>query len=270
MNWHRTGLILLFDLRYSVLKSKGLFFIIPFLLFWLLILYNLDENVISKLQSIEVFTATSAWLNVEIAKKLFLEHPPVLSAFLIISFMTAPVFMLLAGNDQFSSDLADGYYRFLSTRCKRLEIFLGKYLSSLCLVSISLIIAGSCCLAFSLYYEEYSFSVVSVYFFQIILILVLYHACLLSYTAIISATIKSPLGSLLLAGVGYAALLFIGFVGNTMHGNTEVFSYILPGSLKPFLLDIGSPTALGATLSLPAYIIVYGLVAWTIFKRRNF
>ncbi len=270
MNWQRITLIAGFDLQYSLLRAKGLFFLAPFLLFWGLLLYHTDADIIARLKSVEVFTALSAWLGAETARTLLWEHPVMLSAFLLISLMTAPAFMLLAGNNQFSSALSSGYFRFLCTRCRRLEIFIGHYLGSLALAGIALLLIGIYCLGLSASHESYPFSFVFLYFLKIMLIVMLYHAALLSYTAIISAALGSPLGSLLLAAVGYAGLLVFASIANTMHGDTQLFSYVLPGSLKPLLLDMNTLGFMWASLALPVYIMAYGLLAWAIFKQRDF
>lgn len=270
MNWRRIGLIAAYDLQHSLLKAKGLLFLVSFLLFWFFILRKVDSNVSAWFQSMEGLAVMSMWLSLDMARKLFVENSPIISAFFIINLIFLPFFTLLAGYDQFSSELSQGYFRFLSTRCKRSEIFLAKYLSSLSLMMIGIIAAGIACVALSSYYEEYAFSVLAGYFAQSLFVLFLYSAAMLAFMSIVSVSIKSAVGSLILGGVAYVSLWFSGSLANAIHGDTEVFSYILPSALKPLLIDFSASDFMMALMSLPLYLLVYGMFAWTIFKHRNF
>lgn len=77
------------------------------------------------------------------ANTLFVEQPPLLSAFFLVVLYTAPFFAILAGCDQFASDLGNGFLRFLSARCLRIEIFLGRYLGAYCLLSAAYLCAAA-------------------------------------------------------------------------------------------------------------------------------
>jgi len=78
MNWHRTGIILLFDLRYSLSGLKGLFFLMPYFLFWLWLLTKLDQPVSMWMQSWG-FVLFAASFEFETAMELFVTHPPAMT-----------------------------------------------------------------------------------------------------------------------------------------------------------------------------------------------
>ena len=87
------------------------------------------------LQSQEGIMITSAIYGTDGALSLFIDNPPSMSLFYVISLSIIPFFMVLASYDQFSTDLSSGYFRFLSSRCKRIEIFLARILSAFSLVA---------------------------------------------------------------------------------------------------------------------------------------
>jgi len=268
MNQRRTGIILLFDLRYSLTGLKGLLFLVPYFLFWIWFLTKLDQSA-SMWMQIQGFVLFTALFEYETAMELFVTHPPAMSIFLIVNLMCMPLFVLFAGYDQFSSDLGSGFFRLFNSRASRLEIFIGRYLSSIAVLSLAFIGAGIIISVISVTQVEEPDLSIFYYFIEIEIKLLLYSAALLSFMSIISALTKSPIGAIFLGGVTYCSLLVVIFItGNFIDGGT-IFAYLLPNIFKSDLINLNLSAVTPALMSLVAYMIVYAYLAWLIFSRRS-
>lgn len=62
-----------------------------------------------------------------VAQSLFVNRAPTLSAFFLVAISTVPLFVLFAASDQTENDLGTKYLRFLTPRCNRIEIFIGRF-----------------------------------------------------------------------------------------------------------------------------------------------
>ncbi len=119
MNWQRIALLLRFDLFYSLIRLRAWVFLAPLFLFWFALFKQINKGVTDMIQSQEGIMITSAIYGTDGALNLFIDHPPSISLFYLITLSTIPFFVVLASYDMFSTDLGSGFLRFLTARCKR-------------------------------------------------------------------------------------------------------------------------------------------------------
>jgi hypothetical protein len=269
MNWRRIGLVLCFDLRHGALRVRGLLFLVPFALCWYGFLrYN--QEAVDVFRRPEGFLMLSKILDEYAAKALLLDNPLLLSVFFVTALFTAPFFVLLAAHDQTASDIGSGFFRFLTSRCTRLEIFLGRYLSALAYVVIAYSVVALAATFLSVLNDGTPVIDTALYAAQIILSIMLYAAPLVAFAALTSALCSSAVGALLLAMAGYVAVLICMWLGNDLFSAAAPLSYLLPSGLRTELFG-GDPLLSSlAAACMPVYALVYGWVAWKTFSMRNF
>jgi hypothetical protein len=157
MNWKRLVILVQFDLRHSVFRLKGLVFLIPFFCFWYWIFRIFIKEGTDFLVSQESFVITYFFLrNTETVQSLLINNPPTLSVFLVLSITMMPFFVMLAGNNQLASDAGAQTFRYLLTRCTRMEIFFSRFISAYLLMVSTIILAAVIATIISLQYDKYS------------------------------------------------------------------------------------------------------------------
>src|SRR5690606_1055657 len=85
VSWRRVLRILLFDLRHGALRPRGLLFVVPFLLLWYPILRGFDPDVAAWFRGRDALVLTATLFDAAVARSLFLEHPPLLSACFLVA-----------------------------------------------------------------------------------------------------------------------------------------------------------------------------------------
>ncbi|MFQ5658856.1 MAG: hypothetical protein ACE5GZ_00410 [Gammaproteobacteria bacterium] len=245
-------------------------FIVPFCLFWYLLLKRFYDGIAAWMQSSEILIFASNWFDLDLLTRLFIDHPPTLSTFLLIALYTAPFFAALAANDMYASDISNGYFRFLISRSRRIEIFLARFLSTFLLTALLLAIAGIAAMLISIYIEAAPLGQALLYTIQIILVVILYSTPYLACMAIVSTMAHSAIAALLLGMVGYVAILVCIFIANHTLTDTNLFAYLLPSGIRPDLVSNDPMARSMALASLPAYTFIFGFLAWAIFRKRNF
>ena len=220
-------------------------------------------------QSQEGIMATSAIYGTDGALELFIDHPPSISIFYLVTLQLLPFFMVLAAYDQFSTDLGSGFLRFLVVRCKRLEIFLARYLSALSLVAGTFLLGTLVAAILALRSDDYSVPEVLLYSGQVYLTLLLYAMAFIAYMSLISSLVSSTLASLFLGFAGYALLWFLKFMSLFITELGDVFSYAMASTFKDSLIRMGTADYFTALAIIPFYILVYCTLAYVIFNRRN-
>ncbi len=266
MNWKRTLILAWFDFTWSLSRIKGLLFIIPFLLFWYLVLKLIYEQGGATLVRPESIVIFSALYSPEIAQTLLILHPPSLSVFLIVALASLPFFAMLSGNDQLAGDAGRQTFRFLLTRCTRAEIYLGRFLSHYLLLSLGLLLVTLIATGISLYRDGHSAQETLEYMTQISFLLLLYSLPFVTYMSAISAMMSSALSALLMAVCMYVLLLTVGYV---LHLKFGLPVTLVPSGMKDYLFALNENDLLIAFAGLLAYSVIYACAGWIIFRRRN-
>lgn len=270
MNWQRIWLMVVYDLRWTVFRRKGLVFLLPFTVFWYLVLRRFYQGIASWIQSSGILDIASAHYDAQTIETMFVTHSPSMSAFFIIAVYTTPFFALLAANDMFAADLGRGYFRFLITRCHRLEIFLARYLASFILTSVAILAVGLIATLIAIYIEDYPLKQTLPYYIQICFILCLYMTPFLALMAIISTIVDSAIAALLLGVASYTAILITIAIASAAYPDVQLFVYLLPSGMKNDLFSHNTTSLAITLLTLPAYTFLFAVLAWTVFRRRNF
>ena len=266
MNWQHIGILALFDLRHSLLRLKGLVFLIPFLLFWYGILKLLLEKGATVLVSTESLLILSWILNPDIARTLLILHPPSISVFFLVTLATAPGFALLAANDQVAGDAGSKSLRYLMTRCTRTEIFLARFAGSYGLMAIGIAIIGTLAILISLVNDQHPPARILAYGLQVNLLILAYLLPLVAYMSAISALMSSALASLLAGAFIYVLLVVLNAYLNHY---LPVDISLLPGGMKDYLLTMNSADIILALAGFLAYTAIFSVLGWWLFRRRN-
>ncbi len=266
MYLQRIRILAQFDLCHSIFRLKGLVFLIPVLFFWYWILKLLLDNGARHLVSTESLMITSYLFNPEIAKTLLILHPPSLSVYFIVALATTPFFVMLAGNDMLASDAGRQAFRYLLIRCTRAEIFLGRFISSYCLVSGTFIFIGILATLISLHNDNHASIETLEYALQVILLVLLYILPFVAYMSVISAFMSSALSALLAGAFVYVLLMIIDAYLNRY---LPVDISLVPSGIKDNLYNIKPDDLSTALTGILAYMMIYASLGWLIFRRRN-
>ncbi len=266
MSWRRILILSLFDLRHSIFKMKGLFFLVPFGIFWAITFYELEKGGIELVLSQQGLALSTLLLNPEISELLLVNNPAVISICYYLGLSMIPFMTMLAANNQLASDAGYGSLRYLLTRCSRTELFLSRFLACVYLVSIAFVfVLGYACYV-SLEIDQFTLMDTLLYGLKVATILVLYSLPIIAFMSIFSAFFSSTLGSLLWGAVCFFLLIIIRYWYTKDLSQLE---YILPNIFKTDLLMINNPALANILLYLIIYTFIYGCVGWLIFKQRN-
>ncbi len=266
MNARRILILALFDLRHSVLRIKGLLFLLPFVLYWLAIIKLLHDGGAEFVVSQQGILITTFFLSPDMTHILFIDNPAVLSICLMLALTTLPMFCILAANNQLAGDAGRGAFRFLLTRCSRGELYLSRYLSCCVLVAAALLLMVAGMVYLSLRIDGFQLRDTLLYGISIVTVLIIYALPLLAFMTIFSASMSGAMGSLLFGAVSFFIILI---TSRWMDEDYPWTVYVLPNSLKPGLYDFTSPDLLLNLSGLVVFTLVYLCIGWLFFRRRN-
>jgi len=263
MNWKRLIILVQFDLIHSIFRLKGLVFLIPFFCFWYWIFRIFIKKGTEFLVSEESYVITYFFFrDTEIVQTLLVNNPPTLSVFLILSITTMPFFVMLAGNNQLASDAGAQTFRYLLTRCTRIEIFFSRFISAYLLTASTIILAAVIATIISLQFDKYTMTETLYYAQQVLLLTLVYVIPFLAYMSAVSAFMSSALGTLLMSIVLYIVLIVLGYY--------LPFEFsLLPSGLKENLYILNKSNLTYALTGIMAYTLIYTGIGWSIFRKRN-
>ncbi len=264
---YRVKELVLFDFYTSLSSLKSLIFLIPYFLFWYLVLTNISEEAIEWLQSGKgLFIASWLLGDQELALQLFVDRSVTLSIYLMISLSLMPLFIMLAANNQYSSDASSGAFRFILTRSTRKELFVSRFIAVLMLVSCCILITTSWATILAYLNQEDDPQTLLLFAFQTFLILFFYSLPFTSYMSMVSAFAKSTIGSLFLGMMLYVFLVVLILM---LKDDVNFIIYIIPGWVKTYLYSINTENILISVSLLSGYMIVYFMCGWKIFASRD-
>lgn len=270
MNWHNIGLLLRFDLFYSLTRLRGWIFLAPFSLYWFLVFYHISTNkdALGKVTSQEAVAAME-YYGAETAMNLFVNHPISVSLPFCLLLITTPFFVVLASFGQFCTDLRSGFFRFIITRCSRLDIFLARLLSALLLVICAFLTVTCISTVLSLLNDGFPALAVLQYAAQTWLTLMLYALPFIAMMSLLSALFNSQI-AVLFIGFSACTLIYIFFIYATATQGSSLVAFLLPIALLNDLVALDKSDYLSALAILPVYFLAYAILAFTVFDRRNF
>ena len=266
MNIKRVITLLGFDLRHSVFRVKGLIFLIPFALFWVSMLRVLNKGGAEFLSSFEGLMLISKLTSLEVAQALLVLHPPILSVFLLTALAVTPLFIFLGANNQLATDASSGSFRYLLSRCTRLEIFISRFLGAYFMIAIGISFACLASTFVSLNIDNHELDETITYALQSLSLVLLYTLPYVAFMTIISALMSSALGTILMGACIYIMTLILIIY---LHGNFPFIGYLLPSAFKEDLINVASNNLAIAISGLLAMTTIYLCIAWIIFRKRN-
>jgi hypothetical protein len=267
LNLYRLKELTLFNFCYSLNSLKSLAFLIPYFLFWYLIFDNVIVLAVEWLQSTQGLIFVS-WISQdqELALRLFVDRSASLSIYLLVSVTLTPLFILLAANNQYSSDITRGAFRFLLMRATRAEIYLSRFIAVSLLVLICISITSVWASVQALIHKEDTLEAITLFGLQTFVLVFVYSLPFIAFMSMVSAFARSAVGSLCLGMMIYIVLVRVSF---WFKSDIDYAIYLVPSGLKSILFDVNTENILVAISALLAYTLFYFLCGWHIFKRRD-
>jgi ABC-type transport system involved in multi-copper enzyme maturation permease subunit len=265
------GVLTRHDLRYTLSSARGLLFLVFFGLFWGWVFSKLAGGWAAQLGTPQAGLLVSHFFDSTLAR-LLQERPPTLVAYFVIAAMLTPLFGMLASCDQTATDLGTRHIRFLIPRVGRAEIFVARLVGATIVVAIAQLLAGAAATIVAMVVHgggDTSTAAIVGYGARVTGLLIVYSLPIVALMSLVSAAMAS-VGLALLVGLGGYAIL-----GPTMGlmplegAAAKVVSFLVPGGLKPYLLQPELGPALAACAGALGYVALYTFLGWQLFRRRD-
>lgn len=263
MSLFRVWQLAQFELTRLFATKRGLLALSAFAMIWFMILYYLIAQAVPFLNSAE-FSDVAQQLAGNVGLRELISWPQAeLAIFWLISLYSFPAFCLFVCSDQTVGDRLRGTLRFISLRCTRDEILLGRFLGQVMIVAILISMAVFATLCVMLY-RDLSLLPSGVFLsaqliVQLVIIVMPFIALMAfinllsssSRLSIVLAILTFTLGSALLNYLTYH-LPFLSFIHFVLPGiqiadiapqtNLAVFDWILPIAQTLGLLTLSAIT----------------------------
>ncbi|MCZ6802669.1 MAG: ABC transporter permease subunit [Proteobacteria bacterium] len=267
LNPYRLKELTLFDFYHSLTSLKSLAFIIPYFLFWFLFFDNLNELAVENLKSAQgLFVASWLLQDQDLVLQMFVDRSASLSLYLIVSLTVAPLFILLAANNQYSSDASRGAFRFILTRATRMELYISRFIAVSLLVLLCIFLTSLWASVLAFLNEEETPDLIITYGLQTFTIVCFYNLPFIAFMSMVSAFARSTFGCLCLGMMLYVFLIVLSL---WLKSDIQYASYLIPSGVKSFLLNINPENIFISVAALCCYTLVYFVCGWNIFKRRD-
>jgi|LWDU01.1.fsa_nt_gi hypothetical protein len=267
LNLSRLKELTLFNFIYSLPTVKSLAFILPYFFFWYIFFEKVSGLAVEKIQSAQgIFIASWALENQGLAIQMFVDRPASLSVFLLAAITTMPLSMLLAANNQYSSDASRGAFRFILTRTTRTELYFSRFIAVTLLVFSCLFITTLCAAIQASLNEEAELKNIITYGLQIYTLLSFYSLPFIAFMSFISVISRSAFGCLFFGMMLYVSLLTISYL---LKDDLSYSIYLVPSSIRITLIDVTTENMFTSIAALTSYTLVYFSFGWFIFNRRD-
>jgi ABC-2 type transport system permease protein len=267
LNLYRLKELTLFDFYHSLTSLKSLAFIIPYFFFWYLFFDNISELAVEKLKS-EQGLFIASWLleDQDLAMQMFVDRSASLSIYLFVSLTVAPLFILLAANNQYSSNAARGAFRFILTRATRIELYLSRFIAVSILVLMCIFLTSLWASVLAFINNEETLDVIIIYGLQTFTVVFFYSLPFIAFMSMISAIARSAFGSLCLGVMAYVLLIMISL---WLKADINYAIYLIPSGISSILINVNMENIFISVAVLSCYTLVYFVCGWNIFKRRD-
>jgi len=258
------------DLYYALKSARGLLFLVFFGVFWFWLLWKLSSGNAQYLANPEASFFLSYFIDPKVAQTLFVNRAPTLSAFFYLALSTVPMFVLFAASDQTANDIGSKYLRFLTPRCNRIEIFIGRFIGAVILVAIAYVAISIVAAFISISVDKNSTAMVLRDLPLIMVSLVIYTIPFVALMSLCSVIVGSA-GLSALVGISiYILVLVVAAIINfKMPIASEFISYAIPNGAKSLYLQLSWGTLIQAAITVPVYVAVYGFFGWLLFTKRD-
>lgn len=258
------------DLHYALRSARGVLFLVFFSVFWFWVFSKFGQIDTQWLRNPEGAMMLSWLFDPKTAQALFIDRHPAFSLFYLVAINTAPMFVLLAASDQTANDIGSKYLRFLLPRCQRTEIYLGRFLGCVLLVWAAYFIVSLVAALWVVLFNDASLSEIMVEWLWVVISLMVYVLPFIAFMSLCSALVGSAgLSALLGLGSYLLVVIIIGIVGIRFEGAAELVGWILPNTIKPWILLMDITQWLKSLLVAAVYVAIYGWLGWLMFSRRD-
>jgi len=258
------------DIYYALKSTRGLLFLVFFGVFWLWLFSKLAGGGAQWLSNPEGSFIVGWLFDPEIARSLFVGRSATLSAFFLLAVSTVPLFVLFAASDQTANDIGTKYLRFLTPRCNRIEIFIGRFLGATLLVAGAYIVITVIAAVMAAFVDDVSFSTVIMDGVLIAISLIVYALPFIALMSLCSVIVGSAgLSALVGISVYVVVLLVVSVIAIKMPTAADTVAYLIPNATKPLILRLQWSSLLQVMLVVPIYILAYGFLGWRIFAKRD-
>jgi len=213
----------------------------------------------------------AAWLFDSNVARLLQERPSILAAYLVVAATLTPLFAMLASCDQTATDLGTRHIRFLIPRGGRAEIFIARLVGATLVVTFAQLLAGIAATVIAVVVQADAGETgrVVAYGAQVTGLLIGYSLPIVALMSLVSAAMAS-VGLALLVGLGGYAILGVALGMMPLEGvAAKIVSFLVPGGLKPYLLQPELGPALAACGGALGYVALYSLLGWQVFRTRD-
>lgn len=258
------------DLYYALKSARGLLFLVFFGVFWFWALWKLSSGNAQYLANPEASMFLSFIIDPKIAQALFVNRAPTLSAFFYLAVSTVPMFVLFAASDQTANDIGSKYLRFLTPRCNRLEIYVGRFFGAVILIAMAYTVISLIAALISISVDKDSLSMVLSDIPIIIFSLIIYTIPFVALMSLCSAIVGSAgLSALVGVSIYVVFLTLIAVIGVKLPDVAQYISYVIPNATKSLFLQLSWSSMLNAAIVMPIYVMTYGYMGFKIFSKRD-
>ncbi len=269
MNLQHVFVLARYELAKSVVSARGVLFLVLYGIIWFWILWKLAGGSATWLAQPEGNMLASWLLDPVVARHLFVDNPPSLSAFLVLALTLLPLFVLWGSGDQTASDIGNKHLRFLIPRCGRLEIYVGRFIGAVIFISAFHLIIVAVAAIISSVADPNGAAASFGFGVRVAFVVLLYALPYIALMALVGALTGSAPVAVLTAISAYAIIAVFANLLSMSWPAAEWIGYLLPAPLKAHLLTGNTATLLTATAGLLAYTTVYFVVGWWVFSRRD-
>ena len=267
LNLSRLKELTMFDFYYSLVNLKSLAFIIPYFLFWYIVFDNVTQLAVEWINSAQgLFIAGYVTEDQLLIERLFVDRPATLSLYLLISTTITPLFILLAANNQYSSDASRGAFRFILTRATRGELYLSRFIAVSVLVLICLFITSSWATIQAYLNKEDELEAILFYGMQTYVLLIFYSLPFIAFMSAVSSITRSAFGCLFAGMMLYVFFIILSWA---LKNDFSYSAYLIPSGIKKTAIDVNTENLFISIAALCTYTLVYFSAGWFIFKRRD-
>jgi hypothetical protein len=269
------GILVRHDLRYTLSSARGLLFLLFFSLFWAWVFSKLAGGLGERLGTPQAGFLVSYFFDSNVAR-LLQERPSTLAAYFVVAATLTPLFAMLASCDQTATDLGTRHIRFLIPRVGRDEIFVARLIGAALLMTVAQLLAGAAATIVALVVQSDAAAAgagetarIVAYGAQVTGLLIVYSLPIVALMSLVSAAMAS-VGLALLVGLGGYAILGVALGMMPLEGvAAKIVSFLVPGGLKPYLLQPELGPALAACGGALGYVALYSLLGWQLFRTRD-
>jgi hypothetical protein len=258
------------DLYYSLKSARGLLFLVFFGVFWFWWLWKLSGGWAQMLANPDAGMVLSFIFDPKVAQSLFVNRAPTLSAFFLLAISTVPMFVLFAASDQTANDIGSKYLRFLTPRCNRIEIYIGRFIGAVILVAMAYTVITLCAAVISIMVDKDAFAGVLMDTPLVIVTLILYTIPFVALMSLCSVIVGSAgLSALVGISIYVTVLVIISVIGIKLPDFANAVSYLIPNATKSQFLQLSWSSTLAGAFAIPFYVAAYGYLGWMIFSKRD-